>query len=60
MAITKFSGETNWDAIVSDNSLTIEEEAEFAFFITQMGFTQQNSLEDLAHAYHEWEKSKRT
>jgi len=39
MAVNKFQGETNWDAVVNDNGLDIEKEESFRQWLRQHGFT---------------------
>jgi len=63
--MNKFPGETNWDAIVNQNSLNIEEEQDFVDFCIERGLdvasdpysadaTWSVSLSTLKAAYVEW------
>ena len=52
---TQFEGETNWDAIVNDNSLDIVEEQEFVEYIHSKGLSEDSlSLAELEQLFDEW------
>lgn len=52
---TQFPGESNWDAIVNDNSLDIVEEDAFEKFITDRGHSKTEALETLERLLASWE-----
>lgn len=56
---TQFKGESNWDAIVNDNSLDIEEEDDFYQFALSNGASKNSSLAELEDEYRRWEESRR-
>lgn len=63
MTINKFQGETDWDALVNDAGLDLEEEDEFREYLKLHGFTIGNeyhikpdiSLEQLENALAIWQ-----
>ena len=61
MTTTQFQGESNWDAIVNDNALDIEEEQRFLDFIHSKSVNEKTALlavlEDL---FEEWEMFERS
>lgn len=42
--MTKFLGETNWNAIVADESLDIEDERSFIEYLRRIGFAGNDYL----------------
>ena len=55
---TQFEGETDWDAIINDNSLDIVEENDFMIFVYAMGESEESSLETLEFLFSRWEQSR--
>lgn len=55
---TQFSGESNWDAIINDNSLDIVEEESFLQFVVSHNASQESSLDVLADLYEKWKPSR--
>ena len=51
---TQFSGESNWNSIINDNSLDIVEEESFEQFVIEEGGSKEDSLEKLESLYKEW------
>lgn len=55
--MTQFNGENNWDAIVNDNSLDIEEERSFEDFIKDLHYSKDETLEVLEYLFGMWRRS---
>lgn len=57
--VTRFSGETPWDAIVHHMSLNIEEEKAFLEFCTAMNMGTESKFPELVRTYEQWPGRKK-
>lgn len=55
---TQFKGESNWDAIVNDNSLDIEEEQEFLEWLEGRDRSKESPLEELQAEFDMWDSNR--
>jgi hypothetical protein len=56
-SITKFEGESTWDALVNHYSLTIEQEDDFISYLEANGTAPGRcNLEQLQAHYEEWQR----
>lgn len=51
---TQFPGESDWDAIISDGALNIEEEESFIAYVKRHGYSKSSALPDLAALIEIW------